>query len=373
MKLFILICLVSFATADLIDLIDLLLEEAVAGKCEAKKHRSSAYCTGNNLNLIGQFSGSVEACAALVEQKCPYKDMFNYRSNLCECSDKCYRINRSGMGTSVYALNCLSQDNCECEGGNGHGQICLPQGKTWDSDGNWCYLKGGLAASACSGATKSVTSNRYWSKHPCLSIAKPSTVTTVSTVPCSATAVDNEGGTHANVVPFKIKNKDVWVFQIHQGGWYKLTATDRAGTKLENRYTNTKLKHSNLKRAWDAAHKGGAYNVKDLKFCSEGSSPSQSGSTPSQSGSTPSQSGCSSSAPSYSQLKTGGRDCPNNDDKRCLNNNTCYRRLSNAWDQCGKVQGCGYIMKYYGCLHLRRASDPVNNKDRMMKQIRYSC
>jgi len=55
-----------------------------------------------------------------------------------------------------------------------------------------------------------------------------------------------------------------------------------------------------------------------------------------------------------------GKGCPY-DMKSCLNNNIAYGNLETAWKQCGKVAGCGFIMrdsnkKYY----LRRQSDPNN-------------
>lgn len=57
---------------------------------------------------------------------------------------------------------------CECQGTNGWGESCLPQGETWDADGNWCYFKGGLEAKMCPGAKLSRAGDRYWSEQPCM-------------------------------------------------------------------------------------------------------------------------------------------------------------------------------------------------------------
>jgi hypothetical protein len=80
--------------------------------CEpaAVLYKSSRYCKGNDLNLIGDFSGTVEECAALVKQKCPWPDKFNYRSNLCQCTNRCPTDARSGMGTKIYTLVCDTDD-----------------------------------------------------------------------------------------------------------------------------------------------------------------------------------------------------------------------------------------------------------------------
>jgi hypothetical protein len=84
-------------------------------------------------------------------------------------------------------------------------------------------------------------------------------------VPCRATFIDNEGGEHPNIVPFKIGN--VWVFQAYQGKWFKLTSTDINGNKIENRHSDTELTSSNAASQWETANRGGYYNVIDVMFC----------------------------------------------------------------------------------------------------------
>jgi hypothetical protein len=85
----------------------------------------------------------------------------------------------------------------------------------------------------------------------------------------SATFIDNVNKEHLNVIPLKIPDEDILVFQVHVGGWYKLVATDKTGKRLETRHTSTKLTESTIKTAWAAAnkHKNPGYNVKDVKFC----------------------------------------------------------------------------------------------------------
>ena len=62
------------------------------------------------------------------------------------------------------------------------------------------------------------------------------------------------------------------------------------------------------------------------------------------------------------QVTDYGKDCSSNVDG-CINSDTPYTDLTEAWDQCGKISGCGFVMrswedyswnnKYY----LRRLSD----------------
>ena len=83
--------------------------------------------------------------------------------------------------------------------------------------------------------------------------------------PCTATFIDNEGAVYPNIVPFKIG--DAWVYQVFHIEWYKLTSTDINGNKIEDRHTSTELTFSNAASEWEAANRGGSYNVIDVTFC----------------------------------------------------------------------------------------------------------
>jgi len=53
-----------------------------------------------------------------------------------------------------------------------------------------------------------------------------------------------------------------------------------------------------------------------------------------------------------------GKNCPSNA-ASCINGNVGYRTLAEAWERCGKVPGCGFVMRYVnGYFYLRRLSDP---------------
>ena len=73
-------------------------------------------------------------------------------------------------------------------------------------------------------------------------------------------------------------------------------------------------------------------------------------------------------------LPISGCDVPVNDivnygfyclDKdACLNNNKPYYSLVEAWKMCGKVEGCGFVMRYSnGKYYLRRLSDAHKNTE----------
>lgn len=57
-----------------------------------------------------------------------------------------------------------------------------------------------------------------------------------------------------------------------------------------------------------------------------------------------------------------GKDCPGGDG--CLNGNKRYDTLPQAWDACGQISGCAFIMSYddpvagYEGFYHRRATDP---------------
>ena len=54
-----------------------------------------------------------------------------------------------------------------------------------------------------------------------------------------------------------------------------------------------------------------------------------------------------------------GKDCPDNDASRCLNENTQYDSFSVAWKKCSEVLECAFVMRYSdGKFLLRRESDP---------------
>ena len=65
-----------------------------------------------------------------------------------------------------------------------------------------------------------------------------------------------------------------------------------------------------------------------------------------------------------------GKNCPGTS-AGCLNGNTGIPTLAEAWERCGEVADCGYIMKYVnGMFYLRRSSDP----DRVdMEGFTYDC
>jgi len=80
-------------------------------KCVVELYSEKTYCTGNNLRKIGLFSGTVEECAALVQEKCEWKHKFNYRSDLCQCTDQCPSEKNSGLGRlKIYTMKCPSSN-----------------------------------------------------------------------------------------------------------------------------------------------------------------------------------------------------------------------------------------------------------------------
>ena len=82
--------------------------------------------------------------------------------------------------------------------------------------------------------------------------------------PYEATFVDDSGGSHPNVKPFRVGS--AWIFQIYQTGIYKLTSTDSAGKQLKTRHSKTALTASNAASQWEAANPGGLYSVRDVRF-----------------------------------------------------------------------------------------------------------
>ena len=58
-----------------------------------------------------------------------------------------------------------------------------------------------------------------------------------------------------------------------------------------------------------------------------------------------------------------GKECPLSDTGYdCLNDNTKYFTLMDAWTECGQVAHCGFIMLYMdNNYYLRRTSDPNYN------------
>jgi len=65
------------------------------------------------------------------------------------------------------------------------------------------------------------------------------------------------------------------------------------------------------------------------------------------------------SVPSEKDVNNGKHCPPENGIAGCLNGNKGYTSLAAAWEACGKVTGCGFIMRYSnGNFYLRRLSDP---------------
>ena len=62
--------------------------------------------------------------------------------------------------------------------------------------------------------------------------------------------------------------------------------------------------------------------------------------------------------PSNLEKEEYGKSCPY-DTASCLNGNKIYSSLQTAWEQCEKVQACGFVMIYPNSkYYLRRLSDP---------------
>merc|ERR1711953_1083897 len=72
---------------------------------------------------------------------------------------------RDNLGNLDGRIAIVQNSLCKCKGGGGYGNHC----KHWDSDGVWCYLKGGHASYACPGAALSSSRRRakYWSRKAC--------------------------------------------------------------------------------------------------------------------------------------------------------------------------------------------------------------
>ena len=51
-----------------------------------------------------------------------------------------------------------------------------------------------------------------------------------------------------------------------------------------------------------------------------------------------------------------GKSCP---DAGCFHDNVYYPSLAEAWEHCGMVPGCGFVMRHHtGNFYLRRLTDP---------------
>jgi len=82
--------------------------------------------------------------------------------------------------------------------------------------------------------------------------------------PCTGVFKDNKGKRTVQTKPWHIGS--VWVYgAFGGGGWMKMVSVDKDGKKIENRHSKTRLTNSmspaQLKAAWDAANRGGAYTV----------------------------------------------------------------------------------------------------------------
>ena len=57
------------------------------------------------------------------------------------------------------------------------------------------------------------------------------------------------------------------------------------------------------------------------------------------------------------QVTDYGKDCWTNVDG-CINSDTPYTDLTEAWEQCGKISGCGFVMRLWDTkYYLRRLTD----------------
>jgi hypothetical protein len=81
--------------------------------------------------------------------------------------------------------------------------------------------------------------------------------------PGAGVLISNEGKHYPQAKPWKIGS--VWVYGAYESGWFKMVSVDKDGKKIETKHSKTFLKDSmsstELAAAWDAANKGGGYNV----------------------------------------------------------------------------------------------------------------
>ena len=88
--------------------------------------------------------------------------------------------------------------------------------------------------------------------------------------PCLATFVDNAGIESPGKTPLKI-DQNTFVFG-HASDSYKMVSVDSRGNKIENRYMSSSSELTAVN--WEAATRGGAYFVTNVKLCEGHSTPS---------------------------------------------------------------------------------------------------
>jgi len=122
------------------DCVEKRTEAGCSGTLVATLRASPKYCNENTNVPGGRFSGTVDQCAALVDQHCPWKLKFNYKEGVCQCTNQCPKEAYSGSGNKIYTLECSSTADCLTITGTHAGKF--RSSTTYKSRPLWCRSDG---------------------------------------------------------------------------------------------------------------------------------------------------------------------------------------------------------------------------------------
>jgi len=111
-----------------------------------------------------------------------------------------------------------------------------------------------------------------------------------------------------------------------------------------------------LRRASDPTAKGGRENWPGVKYSCEASCPAL-------------------STDLFDDSPLTGKDCPGVDASSCVNDNVPFLHFADAWEECGRIAECGFIMRHPNRgFYLRRATDPTAKGGReSWPGVNYGC